>query len=215
MNHNIIRTAKFLFPFIIYVAVSNPINSQANTSSIGEPKSSYLFFNSGFGYGTEGGTFGLGFVCFSSNGWGGSLSYKLNIKKSNNVPSDYYDDGRRTIAPKDYLTLISLNFVKEFPSSHASRRFGIEIGPSWVKYNPVGFKLNPSYDPNSLPWLGNFYKYYKVRNPRQTIGLTLKGKEEFLLTQACGLELAVLFNLNNAQSVFGIELNLNIGKIRN
>jgi hypothetical protein len=214
MKKNIMRITQLLFLIMIFGALSNPIRSQAYSSAIGESKSSYLFFNSGFGYGTGGATFGLGLVCFSSNGWGGSLSYKLNIKKSKNVPSDYYDNGMRTIAPKDYLTLISLNFVKEFPSSNVARRFGIEIGPAWVKYNPAGFKLNPTYDPNNPPWFGNFYKYYKTRNPTQTIGLTLKGKEEFLLTRSCGLELAIFGNLNNAQSVFGIELNLNVGKIR-
>ncbi len=208
------RLTRLLFLIMIFGAITNPIQSQKDNTVIREQKSSYLFFNSGFGYGTGGATFCMGLVCFSSNGWGGSLSYKLNIKKSKNVPSDYYDNGMRTIVPKDYLTLISLNFVKEFPSSNVSRRFGIEIGPAWVKYNPVGFKLNPTYDPNNPPWIGNLYKYYKARNPRQTVGLTLKMKEEFLLTRVCGLELTFFGNLNNAQSAFGIELNLNLGRIR-
>jgi hypothetical protein len=104
--------------------------------------------------------------------------------------------------------------VKEFSTSAKSRRFGIEAGPAWVKYNVAQFEKNPSYDPNADPWFGNIYKYYKSHIARKTIGLTLRGKAEFLPTRFSGFELAVFTNLNNVQSVIGIEFYVNIGKIR-
>jgi len=54
---------------------------------------------------------------------------------------------------RDYLSLISVTLVKEFSTSNKSMRFGIEAGPSRVKYNVAQFELNTSYDPDNPPWL--------------------------------------------------------------
>jgi hypothetical protein len=209
------RITRFIYLIGLSVILSNQIFSQTDSLTNAKAQSFMLYYNSGFGIGTRGGTFGLGFTFISLNNLGGSISYKLNILKNKNVPEDYNDDGMRIFAPRDYLSLITLSLVKEFPVSNKSMRFGIEAGPAWVKYNVAQFEHNPSYDPNNAPWFGNIYKYYKSHTARKTIGLTLRGKAEFLPARYSGFELTVFTNLNSVQSVVGIEFYVSLGKVRN
>ncbi len=209
------RKTKFLFLIAIFGILSSPIHSQTDRLENSEIKSFKLYYSSGIGFGTRGGTFGLGGIFVSSVNWGVSFGYKLNILKNKNVPGDYFDDGRRTFAPRDYLTIVALNLVKEFPASNKSWRFGVEAGPAWVKYNVAQFELNASYDPNTGSWslFGNYYKYNKSHTASKTIGLALRGKAEFITSPFVAIELAVFANINNIQPVFGIECYVNIGKI--
>ena len=206
------RKAKFIYLIALFGILSNTIYSQ--TDSLGNDKviSFKLYTGFGGGFGSKGSTFGQSLTFVSSNSWGGSISYKTNILKNKNVPPDYYDDGNRTFAPRDYLTLISFNLVKEFLTSDKSMRIGIEAGPAWVKYNVAQFKLNPSYDPDNV--IFDIYKYRKSHIASNTIGLTLIVKAEFMPSRFSGFELAAFTNINDVQSVVGIELYFNVGKVR-
>jgi hypothetical protein len=208
------RKAEFICLIGLFGILSNTIYSQSDSFGNGNVKSSKLYYSSGGGFGSRGSTFGLGGTFVSSNNWGGSFSYKTNILKSKDVPIDYYDDGRRSFAPRDYLSYISLNLVKEFITSGKQKRFGIEAGPAWVKYNIAQFERNMSYDPSASPWFGNIYKYHKTHTARKTIGLTLRAETEFWQTRFSKFEFAVFTNINSIQSVLGLEFYLCLGKVR-
>jgi hypothetical protein len=203
---------KFICLVALFNLLANTIYSQTDSLGNYEIISFKLYTGFGGGFGSKGSTFGQSVTFVSSDSWGGSISYKTNILKNKNVPGDYYDDGHRVFAPRDYLSLISLNLVKEFLTSDKSMRIGIEAGPAWVKYNVAQFKLNPSYDPDNF--LLDVYKYRKSHTASNTIGLTLIVKAEFMPSRFTGFELAAFTNINDIQSVFGIELYFNVGKVR-
>jgi hypothetical protein len=208
------RKRKFIYLIAMLGILSCPIHSQTDSLRNDKVLSHILYYSSGLGFGTQGITFGLGGTFVSSNNWGGGISYKTNFLKSRYLPDDYFDDGMRVFTPMDYLSLITFSLIKEFPASEKSKIFGIEAGLSWVKYNVAQFELNPSYDPNSSPWFGNVYKYHKSHTASETIGLNLRGKMKFFPTHFSVFELAVFTNLNNVQSVVGIEFYINLGKIK-
>jgi len=177
-------------------------------------------FGIGSGICLRGMLFGLNYTFIGSKNWGGSIRYKSNIFKSNDVPSDYYDDGYRVFSPKDYVNILSFNLLKGFTTSARSSRFGIEAGPSWVNYSKAEFELNPNYDPNPDPtvnWIyqiGTKYKYYKDHVRSNTIGLSLMAKLEYLFVPYAGMEIALFTNINSIRSVTGICISFNFGDVR-
>jgi hypothetical protein len=112
----------------------------------------------GFGGGIcfKGSIWGLNYTMISSNNWGASCRFYWNIFKSQNVPSDYYDDGARTFAPKDYVNTLSLNLLKAFPTRNITSRVSVEAGPALVICRQAEFELNSSYSPD-YPMPGSIY----------------------------------------------------------
>ncbi len=176
-----------VFPAVIISLLSNTIWSQTDTLNINKTSPVLWYFGSGFGACNRGGVLELSFTVTSSNFWGGSLNFRTNMSRSDNVPEDYYDDGLRVIPPKDYLSALSLNFVKKFQTSNKFLRIGFEAGPSWVRYNVAEFEYNPDYDPDkeysSWNWYLPNYLYYKSHDATSTIGLSLAAKAEFPFTR--------------------------------
>jgi hypothetical protein len=166
-------------------------------------------------------TAGLGYSLIRNNYLGGNINFKANIFKSRNAPTDYYDDGYRVFAPKDYVNILSLNLVKEFTVPRKSMRLGLEAGPSWVNYSKAEFEPNSSYDPNPDPhvnWIyqiGTKYKYFKSHTAGNTIGVSLKAKMVFPISSFSGIELSVFGNINNLKSVAGLEFVMILGKVAN
>jgi hypothetical protein len=177
-------------------------------------------FGTGLGFCLRGALFGLNYIFIGSKNWGGSIRYKTNIFKSKDVPSDYYDDGYRVFSPKNYVNILSLNMLKGFTTSTRSARFGIEAGPSWVRYSKAEFEPNTHYDPNPDPdvnWLykiGTKYKYYKDHAKSNTIGLSLIAKLEYLFAPYAGMEFALFTNINSLQPITGICISCNFGDVR-
>jgi hypothetical protein len=200
--------------FLISLIAHSPVSAYSQTDSTGfSNKSSFgLYFSSGFGIGTRGGAWGLSTTFVSSSGWGLSVCYRLNILKSKDTPSDYFDDGRRVFAPRNYLEISSVNLVKEFPMPNKKMRFGIEAGPSRVRYNIAEFELNSSYDPNN-PWFGTAYKYLKTHSATTAVGLNLRAKLEFIPVRFYAFEIAVFSNINSIAPVTGLEFFVSLGKI--
>jgi len=60
---------KFVCFIVIFGILSHPIHSQTDSLRNGKVKSYKLYYSSGFGYGSKGGTFGLGGIFVSSNNW--------------------------------------------------------------------------------------------------------------------------------------------------
>jgi len=201
---------------VIYLAAflgifSCNIFAQTDSLIINQPGSGRSYFGFGAGFGSCGSTWGLRGAYVSGAGWGIGLSVKSNIVKSKDTPGDYYVDGNRTIAPKDYLTLVSLDMIKEFSISGKSNKIGIEAGLSYVKYNVAQFSWNSGYDPNSNPWYGNTHRYNKSHSATRTIGVDLRTKAELLHDRFTVIELALYSNINSIRSVIGLELYITFG----
>ena len=185
--------------------------------SIGnDNKRTFLSYGSfGMGFGTRGGAIGMGYTFVTSNNWGYNISMKTSMVKSKDTPPDYFSDGHRTFSPKDYLNILSFNAVIELPIPESTMRFGIESGLSWVRYGIAEIEPNPAYDPvNGSWWYGSYYKYHKSHFSRNTLGLALKAKMEFLPGRHFGFDLSVFSNLNPVKSLVGMEFTINFGKVR-
>lgn len=180
---------------------------------------SLVEFGFGGGICLKGGSVGFEFTLIRPNNWGGNISYKSNIFKSEDMPSDWAEGGR-TFYPKNYNNLVSLNLVREFSTSQNKTRFGIEGGLSWVMFSQAQLELNPGYDPNPDPdvnWLykiGTNYKYDKSHSRNSTIGASFRIKAEFLLSRHTGFELAAFTNINSFRSTAGLELHFIFGRLK-
>ena len=194
------------------------VTSHANTNSKENNNKSKPLLYGGFGLGlsNRGGILWLDYTLITSNNWGGNIGIKTTMAKSKDTPSDYFDDGKRTFSPKDYVSIISFNLVKEFPTPEEKFRYGIEAGPSWIRYSKAEFKINPNYHPDDgSGWWFSTYKYYKSHTITSTIGLSLRAKMEFLSGRHIGFDLAAFTNINMIKPVIGIESCFHFGKVRN
>jgi hypothetical protein len=169
----------------------------------------------GFGGGIcfKGSIWGLNYTMISSNSWGASCRFYWNIFKSQNVPSDYYDDGARTFAPKDYVNTLSLNVLKAFPTRKITSRVSFEAGPALVIYRQAEFELNPYYTPD-YPMPGSIYLYDKSHPRKFTAGGTLMAKYEYLPSHSVGFEFGLFTNINSFQTIVGFEVSLIFGRLR-
>ena len=161
----------------------------------------------------KGSIWGINYKMISFNNWGASCRFYWNIFKSQNVPSDYYDDGARTFAPKDYVNTLSLNLLKAFPTRHLTSRVSVEAGPALVIYRQAEFELNPSYTPD-YPMPGSIYLYYKSHPRKFTVGGTLMAIYEYLPSHAVGFEFGMFTNINSFQTIVGVEVSLIFGRLR-
>jgi hypothetical protein len=207
----IMKRAKVIYLAAFLGIFSCNLFAQTDSLIINKPQSGAVYFGFGAGFGSCGSTWGLRGEFVSRTGWGLGLSLKTNIVKNKNTPDDYYVDGNRTISPKDYLTLLSIGMIKEFPISDKSNRIGIEAGLSYVKYNIARFEWNSGYDPSASPWFGNTHRYYKSHSATRNIGLNLRTKAELLHDRFTVIELALYSNINNLRSVIGLELYITFG----
>jgi hypothetical protein len=201
-----------LFHLATFLGIfSGTLFAQTDSLSINKPGSARSYFGFGAGLGSCGSTWGLRGGHISNGGFGFGLSVKTNIVKNKNTPGDYYVDGNRSISPKDYLTLVSLDMIKEFSISGKSSKMGIEGGLSFTKYNIAQYSWNSGYDPNASPWFGNTHRYNKSHSATRTIGLDLRTKAELLRDKSTVIELALYSNINNLRSVIGLEVYITFG----
>jgi hypothetical protein len=198
-----------------------PYNLNTMNDNRGNNLKKESLFQFGFGGGIclKGGSIGFDYTFIRSNNWGGNISYKSNIIKSEDIPTDW-NEGGRTFYPKDYVKLLSFNLLREFSTSQQYIRFGVEGGLSWVIYSQAQLELNPSYDPDPDPeinWLykiGTKYKYNKSHSRSNTVGVSLRVKTEFLLSHSIGFELAAFTNINSIKPTIGLELHFIFGRLK-
>jgi hypothetical protein len=194
----------------VSVANDSLQNGKDNSGQKPQIKNSPTYFGFGGGFCIPGSLWGVHYTFVSLSGWGGSVAINSNIFKSDDVPADYYDDGNRVFAPKDYINSFTFNIVKEFNSPRESRRYGLEFGPSWVIYREAQFKLNPDYDESGI---FGIYKYQKSHSRENVFGLSIRAKMEFLFSNSSGLELAAFTNINGIKSIVGFEADLILGRM--
>jgi hypothetical protein len=201
----------FLILAILFCLLPGKTRAQTDSVEIQPDKIGIWYFGIGGGNCNKGIDINLSFTITSPNYWGGGITLMTGIVKSNNIPPDYYEGGLRASSPKDYLDVVAFNFVKIIPIPKKSARFGFEVGPSWVRWNVAEFELNPNYDPD---WPLPQYKYYKSHVAKKTVGLTLITKVEFPLAEFVGVEFSIYSVINNVQSVIGLNLCLDLGKVK-
>jgi hypothetical protein len=153
-------------------------------------------------------TVGISANFLYKNDLGGSISFKYAALKSADAPSDYRP-GLFLIpfeTPRDEVTCISFCFVKAFSIPMRKRmRFGMEAGPSIVKYSYVHFaKQSSLLGPNYRTWYDS----------KVTAGLALRLKMEFPVTRFFGFEVAATGNINPIKSFACFEFYLTFGKVR-
>jgi hypothetical protein len=198
-----------------------PRNFNTTYDSLGNNLRKESLFQFGFGGGKclKGGSIGFEYTLIRQNNWGMNISYKSNIYKSKDIPSDW-SEGGRTFYPKDYINILSFNLLREFSVPQKNIRFGIEGGLSWIRYSQAQLELNPSYDPNIDPeinWLykiGTSYKYDKSHSRSNTAGASFRVKVEFLLSRHTGFELAAFTNINSIRSTAGLEVHFIFGRLK-
>jgi len=218
---------KFVFLIIVLLIFPYVVSSQTDSLTVEDSrtkndtrgndlKNTFLSFGGfGVGFGNRGGILWVDYTYIHSENWGGNISFKTNIAKSKNTPADYFEDGYRTFSPKDYISIISFNLVKEFSTPQKTLRYGFEAGPSWVRYSKAELEPNPNYHPDDgSGWWFSTYKYYKSHIATSTIGLSLKAKMEFLTGRHIGFDVALFSNLNSIKPVIGIESCFHFGKVR-
>jgi hypothetical protein len=148
-----------------------------------------------------------------TNNWGGTVSYNANILTARNLPDDYYDfvlfipfllNG----LPTDNIQALSFNLLRAFPTQIKLIRFGIEFGPSIVNTKIAHFTPIPG----PIPFFGT--NYDMTRDNNYSIGLSLRGKAEFLFSRFAGIEMAGYTNINSIRPIIGFELGINFGLVR-
>ena len=207
------KKGKFLCLIALFGILSGNVFSQADSLAKINKELSKIFL----GVGGGGSINGLG-VSFSgtfilSDNWGGSIRFNGNFLKAKNLPDDYYDfvlfipfvaNG----LPTDNIQILSVNIIKEFPTRLHWMKFGTEAGLSWVNSQVANFTPNSS----TIPFLGSNYDL--TRDIKNTVGFSIMGKAEFPVSRFVGAELDLYTNLNGSQSVFGINVCLNVGLVK-
>jgi hypothetical protein len=174
---------------------------KTDTTESDNIRKAFSYGGFGLGFGNRGGILGLDYTFILSNNWGGNISTKINVAKSKDIPDDFYQYGIFRTTPYDYVFILSFNMVKEFPGLKKNQRFGIEAGPSWVNCQKADFR---DYK--------DVYSYNHIKS--NTMGVSLRGKIEFMPIKYIGLEIATFANINSIKPIIGIEFFFHFGKVR-
>ena len=87
-------------------------------------------------------------------------------------------------------------------------RFGLEAGPSLTTFSEAYFSR-----PSSFTLFGPSHTIDYRRYP-DVMGVKMRLKSEFLFTPVFGLELAIISNINQYRNIFGVEICINLGHVR-
>ncbi len=205
---------KILFYFILFVIISLlPIcnYAQEDTTNVEKHKQSKCYINLGFGLGISSGIvagYGLNYILPSN--WGISMSSNYYYKEAANLPDNYRASDMDFLPEFDITNSYSVRIIKEFQLKSNMYRFGIECGPSYIKYSEAHFTAVPNW--NSLIFKGS--NYQKTYTDNNIYGLSVRVKFESLFSRICGSEFAIISNINKYQSYIGFEIHFLFGKIR-
>jgi len=183
---------------------------QAQTDSLtaGTGENIFWYFDIGFGPNNRGANFDLSFTLSSANVLGGSINFRSGYVKLKDIPPDYYEGFLRKFAPASDFIDLSLNLTVKLSGSDKRFRFGFETGPSFLWYDKVELELNPKY-PDLFE-----YKYNKIRTVHNTIGFYCAMKFEIPALEHFGCSFILFGNINNVQSLFGLDICISLGKVR-
>lgn len=150
---------------------------------------------------------GVGISAILSNNWGTSISLNALDKKAKNTPSNYNKVNCSTgycRGPTDNITTISFRLIREFPTLASKLRYGLEGGFSHIKYKETIFQPYNNYQRN----------YSTSYVDKIVIGLSLRAKMKFPLTNVIGIEVAAMLNINQIRPFMAVEFRIQLGKVR-
>lgn len=160
------------------------------------------------------------------NKWGLTYRFTQNDFTAKNLPSDYSSFEDIRFVKDDQIKANSFSISREFQPRTKLIRFGIEAGPSFIKYRRADFTYFPGYEAEGfsfLLWLltgdGGTKEWVPPRyetnySYHESVGLNLRTKMEFPLTTRLGFEFAAFGNFNKVKSLTGAEFCLTIGLVR-
>jgi hypothetical protein len=203
------KRIEYIFLFLIAPGLSSTVNAQEVPSgNPAEPEKTLreIYLGIGTGAGTSGASLGIAGTVVLGNGFGFTISKKGHSYKAKNLPRDYSG----LLRPHDNLASTSFRLLYE---SKLAPRFGIEIGPAWIKYQELQFTPRP--ESNCTGWFCfkpmRNYDYEPVSN--ELAGLTIRTKLDFGRAKHVGGEFAIIANINGYRPLFGLELYLTLGKV--
>lgn len=151
---------------------------------------------------------------FSRQGWGAAVAYQNFSRVARKVPADY-DSGDGIFhvdsKPSDQFTVFSAHALKVFPGKSSGFRFGLEIGSSWLRFR-VAENFRPANPNCTIFHCDPNYSYQKVEHI--AIGLSLKGKIEWVLNRAMGFELGLSGNFSKRQPLILANMGISFGSVR-
>ncbi len=177
------------------------------------PKLTAAYINAGIGYGTNNGTFGgIGANVEFSNRWGLAYDHVTQSQKARSLPNDYEQcalSASGECGSTDDVYIKSLRISRIFLSPEKKIKFGLEAGPSKVRF------ATASFTPLTTSGSGFFGSNYETNYKYQYApGLSFRAKMDLLISKFVGLQFAFNTNINQFQSYTGGEIHLTIGFLR-
>jgi hypothetical protein len=170
----------------------------------GKVKLSSLYINAGIGSGHNISPLGVSTTFVLSNNWGGSIRLMERLFDALPQKQQKYFS---LVDPNDLLDIFSITVLREFKTKQKNVKFGLEAGPSWVRYRVAEYQGHTNF------W---GYDYYEVTyNPAlESLGLFLRAKVNLNVARAVAFEFAAFGNINPYRSFAGLELSVNFGYLR-
>jgi hypothetical protein len=194
------KEVRFILCIAILCSNVDFIGAQTDKTSANKENLS-SFLSLGTGICPKGAVAGLACGFISSNGWGGELEFKISPFRAEKLPDDFSEGNSNLITPRDLVNVFSLKIIKDFQTSSQKFKIGIDVGPCFVQYSFVNFRLNPEY-PSEFKAEN---KYLKDRDSKSTAGLSCSAKLKYL-TGFGSLQAALFTDINNVKTVYGLEL---------
>jgi hypothetical protein len=184
------------------------VRAQTDSLNLRTGQNIFWYFELGFGPNNRGANFDMSFTASSAKVLGGSLNFMTGYVKLKDVPSDYYNGLFRWSTPISTFWDLSLNLTVKMSGPDKSFRFGLEAGPSFMRYDMVELKINPDY-PDLFE-----YKYNKIHTMHNTAGLYCAMKAEIPALNYLGCSFILFCNINKIQSLVGFDVCISLGKVR-
>jgi hypothetical protein len=199
---------------IVFIALALVIclsgKSQAQTDSLKTSTGENIiwYFDIGFGPNNRGANFDMSFTVSSIKMLGGSLNFMAGFVRLKDVPADYYNGLFRWATPVNTFWDLSLNLTVKLSNPDKPFRFGLEAGPSFIRYDMIELTENPNY-PDLFE-----YKYNKIHTMHNTAGFYCAMKAEIPALNFLGCSFILFGNINTVQSLFGLDVCVSLGKVR-
>lgn len=156
---------------------------------------------------------GLGFVMLNKNHRGAAIELKTGVKVAGNIPKDYepssffnIGDGR----PTESTTIVMLSYVCQFSFRSPKIIPTLQAG---LSYSERVYPDNFVYLPPAGGWFSSDNYNYEMKTSK-AIGFYLKPSVKYLFTKNIAISVAPWTVLQQRNSYYGIELELQFGKLR-
>ncbi len=175
--------------FALFGLINIPLSAQANL----EPRPFFLGLGASYPLGVV--AIGGG---YNQSGWGGTVSLNGIWSASKYAPADY-QGWLLSNNLKDFTLFAAVRVLKEVPTNAKTLKYGIEAGPVLVHTSVADHFVKKS------GWiiLSN-YTFERVKE--NSIGISLRGKLDWSLSDRACLELGFNTIIGKDKTYFGIDL---------